>query len=152
MLMIKFVIKVVSLRVKIQLRTTITIRMINYWYVWEFHLTLRSATISSSSILSVSENVLSRLDSVAEHEAEVAVAVTVDPSNLFRCSGVDLPELSQLSPPPPPPAAAAAALAAALAASASTLFLAFALMLAMRSSVESSLLRLEAGQVLLFNK
>ena len=32
MLMIKFVIKVVSLRVKIQLRTTITIRMINYWY------------------------------------------------------------------------------------------------------------------------
>ena len=112
---------------------------------------MRSATISSSSILSVSENVLSRLDSVAEHEAEVAVAVAVDPSNLFRCSGVDLPELSQLSPPPPP-AAAAAALAAALAASASTLFLALALMLAMRSSVESSLLRLEAGQVLLFNK
>ena len=111
---------------------------------------MRSATISSSSILSVSENVLSRLDSVAEHEAEVEVAV--DPSNLFKCSGVDLPELSQLSPPPPPPAAAAAALAAALAASASTLFLALALMLAMRSSVESSLLRLEAGQVLLFNK
>ena len=102
--------------------------------------------------MSVSENVLSRLDSVAEHEVEVAVAVAVDPSNLFKCSGVDLPELSQLSPPPPPPAAAAAALAAALAASASTLFLALALMLAMRSSVESSLLRLEAGQVLLFNK
>ena len=102
---------------------------------------MRSATISSSSILRVSENVLSRLDSVAEQEAEVAVFA--DPSNLFRCSGVDLPELSQLSPPPPP-AAAAAALAAALAASASTLFLALALMLAMRSSVESSLLRLES--------